>query len=170
VVSLRGRRASDEFEAMILAQHDLLLARAHRLAGTVEAAHDLVQDTIERALRRRDSFVVGTSVRGWLLTILSNRFIDQMRRRQVVREEAIGDHDVAVDAPTTELPVTADQLRAAVAALPSELREVVTLHDLEGKSYRDIAAALGVPMGTIGTRLARARTKLYQALRAEAPR
>lgn len=155
---------------MILAQHDLLLTRALRLAGTTEGAHDLVQDTIERALRRRASFVVGTSVRGWLLTILSNRFIDQMRRRQVVREETIGDHDVAADAPTTDLPVTADQLRAAVAALPDELRELVTLHDLEGKSYRDIAAALGVPMGTIGTRLARARAKLYQMLSAEAGR
>jgi RNA polymerase sigma-70 factor (ECF subfamily) len=167
--AVEGRASSrsdeDEFEATLLAHRDVLLARALRLAGNPEVARDLVQDTIERALRRRTSFVAGTNARAWLFTILTNRFLDQMRRNTVVTEVAFDGHDVAQDPPPTDFGVTADQLHAAVQALPVDLRQVVTLHDLEGASYRDIAARLQLPMGTIGTRLSRARARLSQVLR-----
>ena len=161
----------DDLAAAVAAHQDALYARALRLCGNADRARDLVQDAIERALRRRESFVAGTNLRAWLMTILSNRFVDQVRRERVVREVAIEDREVAAEPPPAEARVTDEQLRAAVAALPADLREVVTLHALEGLGYRAIALRLRLPMGTVGTRLARARGQLLVALRAaeEAP-
>lgn len=155
----------DDLATRVAAHHDALYARALRLCGDADRARDLVQDTIERALRRRESFVAGTNLRAWLMTILGNRFVDVVRRDRVAREVAIDDGEVAAEAPTAAARVSDDELRAAVAALPRELREVVTLHALEGLGYREIAERLAMPIGTVGTRLARARGQLLAALR-----
>jgi RNA polymerase sigma-70 factor (ECF subfamily) len=154
--------------AAVMPHRDALYTRALRLSGNRERARDLVQDTIERALRRRESFVSGTNLRAWLMTILTNRFLDLVRRDKLAAEVAIDDHDVAAE-PLPEARVSPERLRAAVAALPDDLREVVTLHALDGRGYRDIAEQLGIPIGTVGTRLARARSRLLLELREETP-
>ncbi|HVV86657.1 MAG TPA: RNA polymerase sigma factor [Kofleriaceae bacterium] len=155
-----------DLAADVASHHDALYARALRLCGNADQARDLVQDTVERALRRRDTFVAGTNLRAWLMTILSNRFLDVVRRDRIVKVVAIDDRDVAAEPPPPEARVSPEQLRAAVDALPPELREIVTLHALEGLGYRAIADRLRLPMGTVGTRLARARAQLHAALRA----
>jgi RNA polymerase sigma-70 factor (ECF subfamily) len=165
VVERQAQRA-DELEDLFAAHQEALLARAIRLCADQDRARDLVQDTLERALRKRAAFVPGTNARAWLMTLLTNLFLDQLRRSKVVIEVGIESHDVVDDTPPDELRVTPEQLRGAVAALPNELREVIELHDLEGLAYRAISDRLGVPMGTVGTRLARARSRLQVALRA----
>lgn len=157
--------SSDELAAAVASHRDALYGRALRLCGDGEQARDLVQDTMERALRRRESFVAGSNLRAWLMTILANRFLDVVRRARIVRVVAIEDREVAAE-PPAEARVSAEQLRAAVAALPDELREIITLHAMDGLGYRAIADRLGLPMGTVGTRLARARAHLQTALRA----
>jgi len=149
---------------MVSTVRDRRLDIRHRDLGR---ASDLVQDTLERALRKRASFLPGTNVRAWLLTIMTHLFLDQLRRKQIVSEVASLDAlEIAADPPVPELRVTTEELQAAVAELPEELRAVVRLHDLEGLGYRAIAERLGIPMGTVGTRLARARARLHTVLRA----
>jgi RNA polymerase sigma-70 factor (ECF subfamily) len=161
----------DELAALLEEHHAALLARALRLCADRDRARDLVQDTIERALRKRAAFVPGTNARAWLMTIMANLFVDQLRRRKVVVEVGLSAEDEVADerpaaAGGAELRITPEQLRAAVGALPVELRQVIDLHDLHGLAYKEIAERLAIPMGTVGTRLSRARSKLHAALRA----
>src|SRR5262245_27749219 len=97
----------DELTELVASQQDALMGRAMKLCGDPDRARDLVQDTLERALRKRASFIPGTNVRAWLMTILTNRFLDQLRRKKVVTEVAIVESlDVAEDPPAEELRVT----------------------------------------------------------------
>jgi RNA polymerase sigma-70 factor (ECF subfamily) len=165
-------RERDDLIELVASQQDALLGRAMKLCADADRARDLVQDTLERALRKRASFTPGTNVRAWLMTILTNLFLDGLRRKKVVTEVAIVESlEVAAESPVEEVRVTTEQLMAAVAELPEDLRAVIRLHDLEGLAYRAIAERLGVPMGTVGTRLHRARTRLLASLRrsTEAP-
>jgi RNA polymerase sigma-70 factor, ECF subfamily len=163
----------DELAARLEEHHAALLARALRLCADRDRARDLVQDTIERALRKRAAFVPGTNARAWLMTIMANLFVDQLRRSKVVVEVGLSAEDegeVAEERAAVvggaELRITPEQLRAAVGALPAELQQVIDLHDLHGLAYKEIAERLAIPMGTVGTRLLRARSKLHAALRA----
>ncbi len=113
-------------------------------------------------------------MRGWLITILHNLFIDRCRRARRAPTTSIPDElqappeDVSVPAWAN---VTPDQLRAAMSELDDEFRRAYELHALEGRSYRQIADELGIPMNTVGTRLLRARRKLrlilLRSMRAE---
>lgn len=150
-----------------------LYALGLRLTGAPDQAVDLVQDTLLRALTAWDRFEAGTNVRAWLCCILTNAFITGYRKRRrhdrlgsawpgdVLRGLYGGPEDHVAPAP---LAARRDELgaevRAALDRLGPEARDVVERADLRGERYRDIAAALGVPVGTVMSRLFRARRTL----------
>jgi len=149
--------------------HQPMLAElALRLCGEPANAKDLVQDTFERALRAWDRLRPDSNIRGWLATILHRLFVDRCRRAvrvaavDVDRLEPRGPEPAA--APPVWASLTPAQLRRAIARLDDEFRTVYRLHAIERKSYKHIAAQLGIPPATVGTRLLRARRKLKHLL------
>ncbi len=167
-----------EFSGAVEPTLDGLYATALRLTGSASDAEDLVQDTLLRAFRAWDRFEAGTNVRGWLHRVQYNLFVSGYRRRKREQraldmtsdprraEAFVGGFDA--DAPREPF-VTADGLgdavQAALDALPEEFRAVVVMADLGDLSYREIADALGCPIGTVMSRLHRARRALSQRLR-----
>lgn len=155
--------------AEIANAHSAMLHRvAQRLSGNLEAAKDLVQETLLRAWRRFDQPRQGTHPATWLVTILNNLFFDQLRHEKV---ECKAKPALAIQAEVEEIEcdpaiscVSDDELRAAVRALEPQLRDVVELCYLKQMRYRDAAVILNVRIGTIGTRLMRARERLHDLL------
>jgi len=145
--------------AQVVAYIPRLRRYARALVGERSAADDLVQDTLERALNKLHLWKRGTDLRAWLFTVMHNVHINQVRSR---REYA------ALDADALELPVRATQdvglemrdMERMLARLPVEQREVLLLVVLEDLSYDEAATALGIPIGTVMSRLSRAREKL----------
>lgn len=166
--------AETAFERDVLPHLDLMYRVALRLTGEAANAEDLVQDTVLKAFRAWSSFRQGTNARGWLLTILRNTFINDYRRRrrtpvQVdidVAEQHALTHEASGHDPEGEFfhSLVDDRILAAIDALPEEFREVVVLSDIEGFGYAHIAETLGVPMGTVKSRLSRARRQLQGTL------
>ncbi len=125
-------------------------------------AEDLVHDTLVRAIERETSFRSGGNLRSWLMSILHNLHID---RRRSGMSSAGRDRDFAADTDTTILPNQLDtvrlaQVRRAFDMLPDEQREAMHLVTIEGLSYEEAAAVLGVPAGTVMSRISRARDAL----------
>jgi RNA polymerase sigma-70 factor (ECF subfamily) len=151
----------------------VLEAYAHRLCKNRADAHDLVQDTFERALRYLGSGQTVASERGWLLTILHNQFLKGCRtrtRRPLDSLETTTELAAAEPEPPPRwVQISRDELEVAVAQLEPDFRIVFRLYALEGKSYQAIAAELGVPTNTIGSRLLRARKKLREILEPALP-
>jgi RNA polymerase sigma-70 factor (ECF subfamily) len=136
------------------------------LAGDRHAADDLVQDCIERALRRIDTLADEQRLAAWLRSILFNLFIDGRRTSRSRGETAEATLlDELVD-PATQPDVQqeADEVLRATATLTPEHRQVLLLIAAQGLSYREVAEELGVPIGTVMSRLARARDQLREAL------
>jgi RNA polymerase sigma factor (sigma-70 family) len=154
------RRCAD-FDRALPSCHRHLLARALRLELSTQAAQDLVQDTFERALRRADGFVPGTNLRAWLARIMFNLFVDGYRRRSSEADVVSLDLDLLPSQPEPE--AAPDGARApgtiedAIERLPATLRQTVELRVRTRLSYRQIAGQLGIGIGTVGTRLHRAR-------------
>ena len=125
-------------------------------------AEDLVQDTLVRAYERRGSFRSGGNLRGWLLSILHNAFIDG-RRRQAAEarrlEQAVAAAETAAP-PAQESQVRFQQVQAAFLRLPDEQRAALHLVAIDGLPYQEAADALGIPVGTLMSRLGRARATL----------
>jgi RNA polymerase sigma-70 factor (ECF subfamily) len=143
----------------------MLLRLALRLTGNPETARDLVQDTLLRALRYFDQLQPGTNPAAWLTTILTNLFYDHLKHQKVELKavpELATLEEVTCDTPLGTIADT--ELYAAVQALEPELREVIELCYLQQMRYREAAEKLGVPVGTIGTRLLRARARLRELL------
>ncbi|WP_414472153.1 sigma-70 family RNA polymerase sigma factor [Microvirga sp. M2] len=135
---------------------------ARSLARDEANAEDLVQDTLVRAYERRSSFQSGGNLRGWLLSILHNTFIDTRRRRAAEfrrLEQAAALADSAVP-PEQESRVRLRQVQAAFMSLPDEQRAALHLVAIEGLSYQEAANALKIPVGTLMSRLGRARAAL----------
>src|SRR5687768_11584090 len=166
--------AAASFEREALPHLDVLYRVALRLAGDPSAAEDLVQDTMLRAFRGWSGFRPGTNVRAWLLTILRNTFINEYRRRKrapvAMDIEAVEPYaiyrSVADTDPEGEFfsRIVDTRVLEAVDRLPAPFREVVVLSDMEGMPYGEIAEALGVPVGTVKSRLFRARRQLQREL------
>jgi RNA polymerase sigma-70 factor (ECF subfamily) len=138
------------------------------LERTSQDARDLVQDTLERALRSIDQFRPGTNIKLWLGRIMFNLFVDRYRRRShELGHEPLEGHELGAaeseDRPAWE-HVEADRVHGALARLEPCFREVFELHHTDRRSYRDIGARLGIPVGTVATRLLRARRKLRRML------
>ncbi len=139
------------------------------LAGTRASAEDLVQDTLERAIHKFHLYQQGTNLRLWLFTIMRNLFRDQYRRQRKSREIAseIG-HAAADSAPPDQLDrlINAEML-AELNGLKKEYRDVLMMVGDQGLSYDQAAEAAGVPLGTIRSRLFRARTLLAERITAQ---
>jgi len=128
-------------------------------------AEDLVQETYVKALRGFGSFTAGTNFRAWMYRILRNTFLTS---KTGLKENVPLDEDLAAagDPETLFLSrVDAEALRRAIESLPLIFREVLLLCDMEEMSYREIAETLGIPVGTVTSRLLRARRKVREALR-----
>jgi len=169
---LQLRSPDARFAAFAREHRPLLLATARRLTGSDPDAHDLVQDTLERALRRFAQLPAGGNPRGWLFTILHNAFIDRCRSDRAQRATPVDQVEERLAVPDAGEPaaweqVTPEQVKAAVAQLPEEFRAVYGLHADERKSYEEISRALGIPKATVGTRLMRARRRLKEILLGE---
>ncbi len=154
-----------DFDAEALAHLDSVYRVAFWLSGSAAEAQDLTQDTYERALRAREKFV-RTNMRAWLLTILRRHFLNVRRRERLVDEVAL-EEAVAVDESVPEVPITVmrQDLQAALAKLSNELRLPLLLADVEELSMSEIASTLGWPIGTVKSRLWRARRELGALLR-----
>ncbi|MCX7807233.1 MAG: sigma-70 family RNA polymerase sigma factor [Deltaproteobacteria bacterium] len=167
------------YEAM--AHLDVLYRTALRLSQNPHQAEDLVQETFLRAIRFYDRFVPGTNLRAWLLRILTNLYFSDCRKRQkedvetsLVEEDNLPPihSPLLLDLVTPEdNSIGADlctKIQEAVEALPVEYRIVFWLADVEELSYREIAEVLECPIGTVMSRLHRARRHLQAQLVAEA--
>ncbi|HEX8112218.1 MAG TPA: RNA polymerase sigma factor [Kofleriaceae bacterium] len=154
----------------LLADHlPVLRAVASRLCrGNAAETEDLVQDVLEKALRSIHALDLSQNPRGWMVTILHNLHIDRYRRRarqgeHVPCDESLLSAPEALPAPDWAA-LTADDVRRAAAQLPAELRDAYVLFALDGHTYAEVAAALGIPTATVGTRVLRARARLKEML------
>jgi len=134
-------------------------------AGHTADADDLVQDTLERAVNKWGLWRGAGSVRPWLFSIMHNLFVDQcaVRHAQTAQSlEDLPDGALPMQAATQDTRIEALELLAALQRLSVPLREVLLLVAVEGLSYAETAKALGVPTGTVMSRLSRARSQLWQ--------
>jgi RNA polymerase sigma-70 factor (ECF subfamily) len=136
---------------------------ARALAGDRIAADDLVQDTLERAWSKFHLYRRGTDLRAWLFTVMHNVYVNQLRALKPVTQL---DEDMPeLSQPAREADgLTLRDVDAAIRRLPPEQREVLLLVALEDMSYDEAAGTLGIPIGTVMSRLARAREKLRAML------
>lgn len=163
----RADPADGEFDDRLIAMLPRLRRFARGLTGTAAEADDLVQAACERALTRRHQFEAGTRFDSWLFRIVQTIWIDQLRARQVRKEDGeVGDEQLGSDAPVRriEARLALSEVRRAIERLPPDQRTVLMLVTVEGLSYREAAAVVGVSVGTVMSRLARARIALHQAL------
>ena len=176
-----GRRIAEEarervrFEEEALELSDQVYRVARGLVGSREEAEDLVQQTYERAFRSWQSFTRGTNLRAWLLRILTNLNIDRARRQQRRPEtQPMEEGDYFLYNRLEEVgPLEQDQVAerlsqddvvGALSAVPHDFRDVLVLVDIGDFSYQDAAQILDIPIGTVMSRLHRARRVLKKEL------
>jgi RNA polymerase sigma-70 factor (ECF subfamily) len=179
-VRYSGQVAGDEFEGEALRHLDALYRTALRMTRSEADAEDLVQETYIRAFRFRDQFTLGTNMKAWLFRILTNTFINTYRRKaaqpEVTDLEGIDEFSLyrrmvtdraASSSPDPEAEllnnVIDTEVTDALEELPEKFRTTVLL-DVEGFSYKEIAEMLGVPIGTVMSRLHRGRKFLQKRL------
>ena len=161
------------FEELALPLFEPLYNYARWLTHDANEAEDLVQETYLKALRGFGSFTAGTNFRAWMYRILRNTFLTSRSGLRGVPALSIDDDpEQYEDLAETSTPETlffsranAEALRLAIGALPLPFREVILLSDIENMSYKEIAEALSIPIGTVTSRLIRARAKVREALR-----
>ncbi|MBR2655306.1 MAG: sigma-70 family RNA polymerase sigma factor [Loktanella sp.] len=155
-------------------RHDLiaLLPRLRRfargLAGAADQADDLVQASVEKALRNLDGFTTGTRMDAWMFRIIRNTWIDTVRaRRDTVDYDAEAANTIigSDGRTTTEARLHLAEVRRAMASLPEDQRAVLMLVCVEGLRYREVAEVLDIPEGTVMSRLSRARLALAEKLK-----
>ena len=167
----------------IVEQHSARVYRlAYHLTGNQHDAEDLTQDVFIRVFNSLSQYKPGT-FEGWLHRITTNLFLDRMRRKKRIRFDYMADDDAAVPTSASfdryersgqpedafDMSHFGDDIIQALAELPPEYRAAVVLSDIEGLSYEEIAATLGIKMGTVRSRLSRARAKLRESLAHRAP-
>jgi RNA polymerase sigma-70 factor (ECF subfamily) len=161
----------------VVEQHSTRVYRlAYRLTGNVHDAEDLTQEVFVRVFRSLSTYTPGT-FEGWLHRITTNLFLDQVRRKKRIRFDALA-QDADARLPGREPdPSRAyddthldDDVQAALDALSPDFRAAVVLCDIEGLTYEEIAATLGIKLGTVRSRIHRGRAQLRDALAHRAPR
>ena len=168
---MHDQKKLDGFEAIVLPQLGAAYNLARWLTRNDHDAEDVVQEAYLRAFRFFDGFR-GGDVRAWLLTIVRNTYYTWLSSNRISDHSApIEDDetwDLETDAPNPELSAIQaserDQLEQAIENLPAEFREVLILRELEEMSYKEISDISGIPIGTVMSRLARARKRLQQCL------
>jgi len=161
------------FEQMAMPLFDQLYNFSHWLTGDRTEAEDLVQETYAKALRGFRSFEQGTNLRAWMYRILRNTYLTSRtglaaRKTSSLEEEDSTDTDQGIDHLTPELLLLQQEshhtVTDALERLPVAYREIILLCEIEEMSYREIAHVLAVPIGTVMSRLSRARKLLRQIL------
>jgi RNA polymerase sigma-70 factor (ECF subfamily) len=169
-----GGGPDTEFAQAALAHIDSLYGTALRLTRSAPDAEDLVQDTYLKAFRSAHQFQAGTNLKAWLFTILHNTFRNIRRHdgRDPVDIDSEAVEQAVDDAPGTQSPeqlltrATLDaDLQGALDALPPAFRQAVWLRDVEELSYAEMATVLGVPIGTVMSRISRGRRALSEGLK-----
>jgi RNA polymerase sigma-70 factor, ECF subfamily len=156
---------SASFRDELLAEIKNLRAFAISLSGSISLADDLVQEALLRAWSKSDLFQPGTSLRAWLFTILRNIYYSDYRKRSREVQDSDGVHARRLTIPgDQESHLDLEDFRKALAKLPAEQREVLTLIGASGLSYEEAAAICEVEIGTIKSRLSRARSRLIRLL------
>lgn len=155
-----------EFDRAMMAERAYLMGAAMKLTRHPAHAEDLVQATLLRAMEAPGHFEVGTNMAAWLTTIMRNEFLNHIRRHgRTLREDPDGEiAERQPVAPTQESGLQMERLREALLQLTPEHRDVLTLVGMEDLSYDEAAARLGVPTGTIKSRVNRARAALARLL------
>lgn len=180
-VAATGQPAAEVWTApaweQIVTEHSARVYRlAYRLTGNQHDAEDLTQETFVRVFRSLSSYTPGT-FEGWLHRITTNLFLDQVRRRRRIRMDPLGDDADRVAGPVGlgspergyEHANLDHDVQRALDALSPEFRAAVVLCDIEGLSYEEIALTLGIKLGTVRSRIHRARAQLRGSLAHLAP-
>jgi RNA polymerase sigma-70 factor (ECF subfamily) len=161
--------ARGSFEELAMPLFSQLYNFACWLAGDRAAAEDLVQETYLKAYKGFASYQQGTNFRAWIYRILRNTFLTS--RVGLSAMASLDDDERAPEPETTDTPESIllaareqEKIRTALEALPVPYREVILLCDLEEMSYQEISQALGIPMGTVMSRLSRARRAMRKLL------
>jgi RNA polymerase sigma-70 factor, ECF subfamily len=164
-----SRLQNSDFEKLALPLLDPLYNFARWLSGDPDEARDLVQETFVKALRALGSFEEGTNFRAWMFRILRNTFLTSrtgLERRMTEQEDEAGfaDSVIAPDNPETAAIRQADteMVQQAIAKLAPAFQEVLLLADIEEMKYQEVAEALSIPIGTVMSRLARARKQVRE--------
>ena len=176
---MAGQQSRRRFHELVLPHLDGALALARWLTGNRSDAEDVAQEAFLRALDGIDGFR-GTSARAWIFAIVRNSawtwlrrnrpaslvYVDDLAAVEAAQAGLEGPGSVALNPEAALIAAQSGaRVQAAIAALPPLFREIVVLRDINGLSYREIAEILGVPAGTVMSRLARARTQLINALK-----
>lgn len=156
------------FDELCAKHLSALQAAARHICRDSTLASDLVQDTLERAWRKLSTLEDHASARAWLVRILRNTHLDQIRRRKVeVPLEEVEEPPSVVDEPMDWQRVTIEDVRAAIEQIEEPFRTTAILHDIDNCSYQEISSRLGVPYATAATRLHRARRMVRSILEAK---
>lgn len=166
------------FDEELLPHIDALHTFAYHLAYDDDQAKDLVQETYLKAYRFIDKYQTGTNAKAWLFKILKNAYINEYRKKskrpqQVDLEDFISYHDTSEESKVQYLDLReeifetmmGDQVTNAINSLPVDFRTVVLLCDIEGFSYEEISKIIDIPIGTVRSRLFRARNMLKEKLK-----
>jgi RNA polymerase sigma-70 factor, ECF subfamily len=171
--SVRHRR----FEKEMMPYMDQLLNYAAYLSGDREQASDLLQDTYMKAYRFFDKFETGTNAKAWLYRIMKNTYINEYRRTHrlpeiVEYDEQISPYQMSAQGREDndlrnmlDTQMFDDDIAGALAGLPEKFKSVIVLRDLEEMPYEEIAEVLEIPIGTVRSRLHRARALLFDTLK-----
>ncbi len=167
----------NDFESIIIAQSSALKSFALKMTNDEEDAEDLVQDTLLKAFRFFDKFEKGTNAKAWLFQIMKNTFINNYRKNsrepnkvdyedvqnfyENIKADQVKSQHFEGDAFSNILD---DELTKALSKLPDDFRTIVVLSDIEGYTYEEIANFINCPIGTVRSRLHRARKMLYTLL------
>ena len=168
----------DAFNSLVLAYQDMVYYQAYRMMGEPEAADDATQEAFISAFRNMGSYR-GGSFKAWLLRIVTNACYDELRRRKrrpTTPLEPLDDHEEEIESPywmidSGESPEEAAQrtelanaMQDCLDDLPPDFRAVVILVDMQGLDYSEASKSMGKPLGTVKSRLARARLRLRDCL------
>ncbi|MBO0766353.1 MAG: RNA polymerase sigma factor [Hyphomicrobiaceae bacterium] len=168
VVELWRQRVTDDIRDRMVSVLPRLRRFAYALTGNTEQGDDLVQDACLRALSRMDLWQPGTRLDSWMYRIAQNIWLDRLRankvRGEVVDIEAMEGMTGSDGRQVAESELTLQAVAAAMGRLPAEQRAMVALVCIEGASYKEAAEIVGVPVGTVMSRLARARRTIHALL------
>lgn len=166
------------FNRLVLAYQDMIFSQAYRILGDADAADDATQETMISAYKNIHSFR-GGSFKAWLLRIVTNSCYDELRRRKrkpTTPLEPVDSDNEEIESPywiadpgelpeeTAERTELGNAIQDCLNSLPDDFRMVVVLVDVQGMDYQDASYSTGVPLGTIKSRLARARLRLRDCL------
>jgi RNA polymerase sigma-70 factor, ECF subfamily len=156
---------STSFKEDLVAAIPMLRGFARSLSGNRDRADDLVQETLAKAIANRDKYRPGTNLHAWLVTILRNQYYSEGRRRWREVSDAEGIHAARLtQKPGHDSHLEMREFLGALQALPPDQREALILVGASGLSYEEAAAVIGTRIGTVKSRVSRARTRLEALL------